>query len=94
MPRKEHVDMPEETPEEDEEEMAEEEEEEGTTSISEIGTSVMGDLDMGMNIASLGKSFGAELQRNILVSAVVCPSSFHNTIRHSDDIFYYLTFLT
>ena len=53
--------------------MAEEEEEEGTTSISEIGTSVTGEFDMGMgmNIASLGKSFGAELQRNILVNSAV-----------------------
>ena len=58
--------MPEERLDEDEEEM----EEEGTTSVSEMGTSLPGDLDIGLNIAGLGKSFGAELQRNLLVSSI------------------------
>ena len=45
--------MPEERLDEDEEEM----EEEGT-SVSEMGTSLPGDLDIGLNIAGPGKSFG------------------------------------
>ncbi|KAI0216857.1 Synaptonemal complex protein 3 [Lamellibrachia satsuma] len=41
-------------------------EEEGTTSVSEVGTSLPGDLEIGISIAGLGKSFGTELQRNML----------------------------
>ena len=59
-------DMHEERLDEDEDEM----EEDGTTSVSEMGTSLPGDLDIGLNIAGLGKSFGAELQRNLLVSSI------------------------
>ena len=58
--------MPEERFEEEEGKM----EEEGTTSVSEVGTSLPGDLEIGISIAGLGKSFGTELQRNMLVRSV------------------------